>query len=79
MDKAEKMGFGKGRRFIVDWHNQPQNVITGPMGAISIDLTSMPVNPPVAAQPGDTWNFQCWYRDVANTNNFTDAVSILFQ
>lgn len=29
MDKTEKMGFGKGRRFIVDWHNQPQNISLG--------------------------------------------------
>ncbi len=28
--------------------------------------------------PGDIWNFQCWYRDVANTNNFTNAVSVTF-
>ena len=32
----------------------------------------------VAVQPGDTYNFQCWYRDIGNTNNFTDGVSILF-
>ena len=25
-----------------------------------------------------TWYFQCWYRDVGNTNNFTDAVSVTF-
>lgn len=30
------------------------------------------------AQPGETWSFQAWYRDVSNTNNFTDAVSITF-
>ena len=31
--------------------------------------------------PGQTWNFQAWYRD-ANptvTSNFTDAVGITFQ
>ncbi len=47
-----------------------------------VDLTSLPT--PIgftAAQPGDTWNFQAWYRD-ANptvTSNFTDAVGITFQ
>ena len=47
-----------------------------------VDLTSLPT--PIgftAAQPGDTWNFQAWYRD-ANptvTSNFTDAVSVTFQ
>ena len=38
---------------------------------------------PVGAQavlPGDTWHFQCWYRD-ANpgvTSNFSDGLSITF-
>ena len=35
--------------------------------------------PPVAVQPGDTWNFQAWYRDIGNTNNFTDAVAVTFE
>ncbi len=29
--------------------------------------------------PGDMLFFQAWYRDVGNTNNFTDAVSVTFQ
>ncbi len=33
----------------------------------------------VAVLPGETWNFQCWYRDAGGTNNFTDVVSVLFQ
>ncbi len=37
----------------------------------------MPVNPPMPFQPGETWNFQAWYRDTGGTNNFTDAVSVL--
>ncbi len=55
------------------------NVGQGPSFSLQIDLTSMPVNPPVAVQPGDTWNFQAWYRDVGNSNNFTDAVKVTFQ
>ena len=51
----------------------------GPTFSLQIDLMNMPVNPPQAVAPGDTWNFQAWYRDVGNTNNFTDAVSITFQ
>ena len=52
----------------------------GPSFSLQLDLTSMPVNPRfVAVVPGDTWNFQGWYRDIGNTNNFTDAVSVLFQ
>ena len=55
------------------------NVGQGPSFSLQIDLTSMPVNPPQPVQPGATWNFQAWYRDVGNTNNFTDGVSILFE
>ena len=61
-------------------HNQPQNIIVGPTGSIALDLTALPQAAGlVAVQPGETWNFQCWYRDVANTNNFTDGVSLTFQ
>ncbi len=60
-------------------YHQPQNIGQGPTFSIQVDLTSMPVNPTAAVQPGDTWNFQCWYRDLGGTNNFTDGVSITFQ
>ncbi|MGB0331422.1 MAG: hypothetical protein ACPGPE_06345 [Planctomycetota bacterium] len=35
----------------------------------------------VPAQPGETWNFQCWHRDVGTppTSCFTEAVAITFQ
>ncbi|MCP3916755.1 MAG: hypothetical protein GY711_14460 [bacterium] len=53
---------------------------TGSSGAFSvpIDLTAIPVNPVQAVMPGESWNFQCWYRD-APTNNFTDGLTILFE
>lgn len=55
---------------------------SGDSGSFSllIDLTSMPVNPPQAVLPGETWNFSAWYRDnnPTPTSNFTDAVSITF-
>ncbi|MCP3914364.1 MAG: hypothetical protein GY711_02280 [bacterium] len=62
-------------------YNQIANIIQGPMGSIQIDLTAIPVNPPAAAQAGETWNFQCWYRDLnpTLTNNFTDGLEITFQ
>jgi hypothetical protein len=47
--------------------------------SIVVDLTQIPVAPPVAVIAGETWNFQCWYRDVGNTSNFTDGLEILFQ
>jgi hypothetical protein len=48
-----------------------------------VDLTSVPLPPAFgyAVQPGETWNWQLWYRDVVlnPTSNFTDAISITFQ
>ncbi|MEM1447943.1 MAG: integrin alpha [Planctomycetota bacterium] len=57
---------------------------TGTGGAVSlpIDLTRLPqptMN--VAAMPGDTWNFTCWFRDAIGgspTSNFTDGLRIDF-
>lgn len=48
---------------------------------LPVDLTSIPMTPPVAVQAGETWNFQCWYRDQnpGSTSNFTDGVSVTFQ
>ena len=56
---------------------------SGPSGVlqIDVDLANIPLFPPVAAAPGDTWNFQLWFRDnnPGPTSNFTDAVSVTFQ
>jgi len=50
--------------------------------SLEIDLTQHPTPLGfVAVAPGETWNFQCWYRD-ANplpTSNFTDALQIMFE
>jgi hypothetical protein len=64
------------------------NTGAGGTGSLTIDLTAVPTagNGPVgpysiALQAGDTWNFQCWYRDAMGcsaANNFTDAISISF-
>jgi len=47
----------------------------------SVDLTSIPMTPPVAAMVGETWRFQCWYRDVNPnpTANLTDGWLVTFQ
>jgi hypothetical protein len=50
--------------------------------SLAINLTMMP-QPfgRVAAQPGDSWNFQAWHRDAvggAVTSNFTDALRVHF-
>ena len=62
-------------------YNQAANVIPGPTHTIQVDLFNLPTNAPGSqwVMPGETLNFQCWYRDVGNTNNFTDGLSIQFQ
>ncbi|MCP3919229.1 MAG: hypothetical protein GY711_27130 [bacterium] len=47
---------------------------------IDVDTNALPVFPPVAVAPGDTWYFQAWFRDTnpTPTSNFTDAISIRF-
>ena len=50
--------------------------------SISVDSTAMPqptMTTPVL--PGETWNFQCWYRDQnpGNTSNFSRGYSVTFQ
>ena len=57
------------------------NIRPGPTFSMQIDLTSIPVNPTQAVLPGETWNFQAWFRDKnpGNTSNFTDGIEIVFQ
>ncbi len=58
---------------------------SGAGGSVSIgraeglDLENLPLNvPPLSTSPGDTLNFQAWYRDLGASSNFTDAVSVTF-
>ncbi len=63
--------------------SQLQN--SGPFGLITldVDLTAIPQpNGNVAVLPGQTWNFQLWYRDSVlgfPTSNFSDGYTITFQ
>ncbi len=61
-------------------HNQPGLVGQGRSFSITLDLNMLPLQNGgfTSVQPGDTYNFTSWYRDVGNTNNFTDAVSVTF-
>ncbi|MCP3915818.1 MAG: hypothetical protein GY711_09700 [bacterium] len=59
-------------------YNQASNIIQGPLGTIGVNLAALPLSPAHAVQAGETWNFQCWFRD-QGTSNFTDAVTIAFQ
>lgn len=58
--------------------NQGAQVLQGPNGSLEIDLSALPIGGGTPVLPGDTWNFQCWYRD-QGSSNFTDAVSLDFQ
>jgi hypothetical protein len=45
--------------------------------AIGVNLASIPNLGPVSA--GETWNFQCWYRDINSNSNFSEGVEVTFQ
>ncbi len=57
---------------------------SGPFGELllSVDVNSIaqPTGP-VVVQPGDTWNFQAWFRDAnpTTTSNFSDGYTITFE
>ncbi|MCP3914068.1 MAG: hypothetical protein GY711_00755 [bacterium] len=46
-----------------------------------VDLTQIPMSPPVAVMPGQTWHYQGWFRDAIPqaTSNFTDGIQIVWQ
>ena len=74
-------GGGMGR------FNAADEYYFGSQGAFRLkpDLTQIPwVTPPftTAIQPGETWLWQCWYRDTGagqGASSFSDAISIRFQ
>ncbi|MEM8709622.1 MAG: hypothetical protein AAGG01_01605, partial [Planctomycetota bacterium] len=47
---------------------------------LQLDLDSHPTpSGPVAVQAGETWSYQCWFRDStagAPTSNFSDGVTV---
>lgn len=50
--------------------------------SVAVDLTALPQpSGPVAVQPGETWNFQCWHRDTNPmvTSNFTAGYAVTFR
>jgi hypothetical protein len=50
-------------------------------GSLALDLANTPTpGGLVAITAGETWSFQCWFRDFnpSPTSNFTDAVSVTF-
>lgn len=53
---------------------------SGAAGSVEllVPTTAIPLNPPVTAQPGDTWYFQVWFRD-GMSSNFTDGLEVVFE
>jgi len=47
--------------------------------AFTPDLTTLPGG--IVVAPGETWNFQCWFRDTnpGQTSNTSNGLSVLFQ
>jgi len=69
------LGSGIGR-----WNSNVLNTGSGSL-SMPIDLTSVPTpGGPVAVQPGETWHFQLWFRDMnpTATSNFTDGLMVTF-
>jgi hypothetical protein len=56
---------------------------SGTTGSVSqnIDISNIPLNPPVGIAAGETWYFQGWYRDnnPTPTSNFSDGIQITYQ
>ena len=59
---------------------RPRELLAG-YAEIGVDTSAIPANPTVAILSGETWNWQCWYRDAnpGPTSNFSDAASVMFQ
>tara|TARA_R110002126_G_scaffold41590_31_gene121008 strand:+ start:1741 stop:2814 length:1074 start_codon:yes stop_codon:yes gene_type:complete len=47
---------------------------------IDVDITAIPMTPPVAVMPGEQWFFQCWHRDSnpTPTSNLSDVLVVTF-
>jgi hypothetical protein len=61
--------------------SQSQSSGAGGVFSVPIDLSAIPLGGGTAVAPGETWRFQCWYRDVNpnSTSNFTSVRAITFR
>lgn len=61
----------------------PMVLASGASGSfqLDVDLGALPVWPPHAVVPGESWAFQGWFRDAhpTATSNYTDAVEVRFR
>jgi hypothetical protein len=69
-----------GSQSLARFRSQLGQVDIGGQFSAQIDLRSIPATPPVAVNPGETWNFQFWHRDgnPGPTSNFTPALMVTF-
>ncbi len=58
--------------------SQVLNSGTGSVVSVTVDLAQLPTDPPHSVVAGETWRFQCWYRD-SSTSNFTPGLRIKFK
>ncbi|MEZ6005336.1 MAG: hypothetical protein R3F33_14265 [Planctomycetota bacterium] len=69
--------------FLGRFNQLSQIGFSGTQGAfhLDVDTLAIPLNPTTQILAGQTWNFQCWYRDQnpGNTSNFTNAIAISFE
>ena len=63
--------------------NRPGEIMssgsTGSFSLLNVDATAFP-SPTglVSAQPGESWYFQCWFRDIGPSSNLSSAIDITF-
>ncbi|MEL6427891.1 MAG: aryl-sulfate sulfotransferase [Planctomycetota bacterium] len=64
-------------------HNRAGEIFgagAGGVGSLELDLTDLPrPSTVVAAVAGETWHWQCWYRDTPGGSNFTNAIQVTLQ
>ena len=73
----------RGTVFVV-FHPAEVGAVSAGSFSLALPLGDFPEPPNfgVSVLAGDTWNFQCWHRDLLNgvpTSNFSDAVELLFR
>ena len=56
-----------------------QVLSSGQAGELNLRLDFQNLPKQTVFQPGEVWNFQCWFRDVGNTSNVSHAVSVTLQ
>ena len=66
-------------RFIMPGTGQVNQTSVAGERSYALDFNVLPQG--IVFQPGDTWNFQLWFRDLnpGATSNTTDGVTVMFR